>query len=65
LSFISIHSAPLSFWAVAVIRNLLPLAMLGIAALITLRSYSRLCFTLFSLVYVTQDMIKKKELHEK
>jgi len=36
------------------------LLIFGVSALITLRSYSRLCFTLFSLASVTQEMQSKK-----
>ncbi len=36
------------------------LLIFGVSALITLRSYSRLCFTLFSLASVTQEKQSKK-----
>lgn len=37
----------------------LPLAMTALAMVITLGTYSRLCFTLFALVYVTQDKAQR------
>jgi hypothetical protein len=37
----------------------LPLAVTALAMVITLGTYSRLCFTLFALVYVTQDKAAK------
>ena len=39
----------------------LPLAMTALAMVITLGTYSRLCFTLFALVYVTQDKAQREK----
>ncbi len=37
----------------------LPAAVTVLATVITLGTYSRLCFTLFALVYVTQDKAQR------
>ena len=52
-----------SLWAGFAFGLVTPLLLTAIAMLITLATYSRLCFTLFSLVYVTQES-RAKENHE-
>lgn len=46
-----------SLWVIVTLGYLLPIAVTGAAFLITLGTYSRLCFTLFSLVYVTHEKV--------
>jgi len=42
-------------WVHAILGGLLLLALGYLSVMITKQIYSRLCFTLFALVYVTQD----------
>jgi hypothetical protein len=51
-----------SFLAGLAIGALLPLALNGLAIAITLATYSRLCYTLFSLVYATREKVTSSPL---